>query len=70
MPKSLSMQIPTSLFKKVDGIKRFRKATLISSGGPVPTASPGPPSKLRASTPRSLNTVSAAINLLDYCSMK
>ena len=35
MPKSLSMQIPTSLFKKVDGIKRFRKATLISSGDPA-----------------------------------
>ena len=42
MPKSLSMQIPTSLFKKVDGIKRFRKATLKSSGVQSPQPAPDP----------------------------
>ena len=69
MPKSLSMQIPTSFFKKSTESNDSVKPPLKAQGS-SPHSQLQTPSKLRASTPRSLNTVSAAINLLDYCSMK
>ena len=66
MPKSLSMQIPTSLFKKSTESYDSEKAPLKAQRGP--TASSEPPASCEP-LPQDLSTLlSTAINLLDYCS--